>query len=181
MSNFSFTHSVFKMLLMQKRENKALFEKGLIFFSFRVDIAQKVRNKTHVECEKHYNSCYVNKPCQGLPGNFCDVNLRWLYWNYSKFRSTTNFRLFWKWVLLQIQGSKLGVASSKYATWKSNMLSRHTSGSKKLIPGISLCRRQLIFVQAYLSCWSATLTLYLIFQFCAVPIQQQVKIWYQKY
>ena len=36
-SDFSFSHSVFKRLVLQTRKNKGLFGKGLTFFFFLVD------------------------------------------------------------------------------------------------------------------------------------------------
>lgn len=32
-----------------------------------VDIANKVRSKTHTECERHYINCYINNAMEGLP------------------------------------------------------------------------------------------------------------------
>jgi hypothetical protein len=35
---------------------------------YRLDIAHKVRTKTYLECERHYNQCYIEKVQDGLPG-----------------------------------------------------------------------------------------------------------------
>ena len=41
---------------------------------------------------------------------------------------------------IQCQGSKLKVASSKFATWKSHLLPIEKVGSKKLLPGNSVVK-----------------------------------------
>ena len=37
---------------------------------FRSDVAHQLGSKTHTECERHYNSCYIDNPSQGLPGTY---------------------------------------------------------------------------------------------------------------
>ena len=57
MSNFSFSHSVFKRLVLQTRENKGLFGKGLIYKYFEFDTDDGLSSK----CEKKNDIGIDNK------------------------------------------------------------------------------------------------------------------------
>lgn len=48
----------------EKQLLKAVADSG---YGNWLDVAHQVGTKTHTECERHYNSCYIDNPAPGLP------------------------------------------------------------------------------------------------------------------
>ena len=77
MSNFTFSHSVFKRLVLQTHKNQDLFGKGLTQFSRLVQLYRDSLSMFSWNYFHQYLHNILFKPLAAFPHNFCRNNGQW--------------------------------------------------------------------------------------------------------